>query len=579
MLEGALTAGVLPTLLRDLYVGRRTGRLSIRQSGGAERALRFREGRIVGASSSVLAEHLGEQLVRQGRLSQLDLDRATELVTSHGVRLGQALLELGAVEASELEDLLAQHARGVLLAVLAAPEGGYAFEEQDLHQAPLEDVTLKLSTAEMILEAVRSISDAESVRFGLGDRNRALAPSSDPLLRFQKIQLSPTDGYVLSRVDGTLSVNEVAQLIPLPVEDVERSLLGLLCTGVIELSQLPPRGQKAARQPATAPSPRPEPGARPPGSAAAPPTSSPVEPVRRPAVAPAPAPAPRAVPVPARPVAASAPPPGPSLAERRREIEEMLASLKGKNHFELLGVPRASNEAQVKEAYFRLARRFHPDATRQDQGLADLHDDLETIFIRVGEAYEVLRDTKRRSAYESDLASRAPRSVAPPPGAAPAPQGPAAPDPAAEAQQVDSAIATAEGLIAAEKFWDAIQLLEHVQPLARGKQSVRLRYVLAKAVGRNPHWVKRAEELLVSVVKDDASHVGAHWLLAGIYRKGGLRARATSMLRRVVELQPDHEEATAALRELAPEPEPQPEPEPPPSGGLLKRLFGKGGGG
>jgi tetratricopeptide (TPR) repeat protein len=259
----------------------------------------------------------------------------------------------------------------------------------------------------------------------------------------------------------------------------------------------------------------------------------------------------------------------------------MLGSLKGKNHFEVLGIPRASNEVQVKEAYFRLARRFHPDSTRQDPALADLHDDLETIFIRVGEAYEVLRDTRRRSAYESDLASRAPRAEAPPPGAAPAldPAGPAAPDPGAAAQQVDAAIASAERLIAAEKFWDAIQLLERVEAQAQGKQGLRLRYVLAKAVVRNPHWVKRAEELLVSVVKEDPAHVGAHWLLAGIYRKGGLRARATSMLRRVLELQPDHEEAAEALRELAPAPEVEAEPEAPPSGGLLKRLFGKGGSG
>ena len=244
MLEGALTAGVLPTLLRDLYVGRRTGRLHLHQGAGVERCVRFREGRIVGASSSVPAEHLGEQMVQQGRLSALDLERATELVTGHGVRLGQALLELGAVEASELEDLLADHARGVLLAVLAAPEGSYAFEGQDLHQAPLEDVTLKLSTAETILEAVRRIDDPDVVRFGLGDRDRVLAVSSDPLLRFQKIQLSPADGYVLSRVDGTLSAAEIGHLIPLPAEDVERSLLGLLCTGVIEYPNVPPRSQK-----------------------------------------------------------------------------------------------------------------------------------------------------------------------------------------------------------------------------------------------------------------------------------------------------------------------------------------------
>ncbi len=574
MLEGELTAGVLPTLLRDLYVGRRTGLLYLR-NGGVERCVRFREGRIVGASSSATAEHLGERMVASGRLSQLDLDRATELVTAHGMRLGQALQELGAVEAGELEDLLTEHARVVLRAVLDDPVGDYAFEEQQLHQVALEDATLKLPTAEIILEAVRQVSDPDLVRAGLGDRNRVLAPSSDPLLRFQTIQLSPTDGFVLSRVDGSLSAHEIAQMIPLPAEDVERSLLGLLCTGVIQHAELPPKSPRAARPaPAAAPGPPAAGPARPP---APPPPRA--EPPPRPAAEPRPAAAPPAVPAPQPGPAAAAP--GPAPAERRREIEEMLAGLKEKSHFEVLGIPRASSEAQVKEAYFRLARRFHPDATRQDPGLADLHDALEKIFIRMSEAYEVLRDPRRRSSYESDLAARAPRPVAPPAGEAPPPE-PAAPppEPAAAAQQVDQAIATAERLIKAEKFWDAIQLLERAQPLAQGKQDVRLRYVLAKAVVRNPHWVKRAEELLVGVAKDDPGHLGAHWLLAGIYKQGGLRARATSMARRVLELQPDHEEAAALLREIAPAPEPEAEPETPPSGGgLLKRLFGRGSGG
>ena len=591
MLEGELTAGVLPTLLRDLYVGRRTGLLYLR-NGGVERCVRFRDGRIVGASSSATAEHMGERLVQSGRLSQLDLERATELVTAHGMRLGQALQELGAVEAGELEDLLTEHARFVLRTVLGDPAGDYAFEEQQLHQVPLEDATLKLPTAEIILEAVRQVSDPDLVRAGLGDRNRVLAPSSDPLLRFQKIQLSPTDGFVLSRVDGSLSAHEIAQMIPLPAEDVERSLLGLLCTGVIEHAALPPKSPRAAR-PAPAGAPAPAAAPAPPGGhrpaaesrpAAAPPPAAPAPPAGpHPAPESRPAAATESRPAAAPPVAATAPQGAARTAptERRREIEETLAGLKEKNHFEVLGIPRASNEAQVKEAYFRLARRFHPDATRQDAGLADLHDALERIFIRVSEAYEVLRDPRRRSSYESDLAARAPRPVAPPASEAPPPD-PATPPPdaAAAAQQVDQAIAAAERLIKAEKFWDAIQLLERAQPLAQGKQDVRLRYVLAKAVVRNPHWVKRAEELLVSVVKDDPNHLGAHWLLAGIYKQGGLRARATSMLRRVLELQPDHEEAAALLREIAPAPEPEAEPEPPPSGGrLLKRLFGRGSGG
>ena len=50
----------------------------------------------------------------------------------------------------------------------------------------------------------------------------------------QKLTLSPTDGFLLSRIDGVLTAREIFQIIPLPQEDVERSLFALLCTGMVE---------------------------------------------------------------------------------------------------------------------------------------------------------------------------------------------------------------------------------------------------------------------------------------------------------------------------------------------------------
>jgi hypothetical protein len=91
------------------------------------------------------------------------------------------------------------------------------------------------------------------VRKALGDMSRVLALSSDPLLRSQGMALTPTDGFVLSRVDGTLSAGQVVSLIPLPAEDTERSLFGLLCTGAVSYKKDPrttshPRNAGARQQ-------------------------------------------------------------------------------------------------------------------------------------------------------------------------------------------------------------------------------------------------------------------------------------------------------------------------------------------
>src|SRR5439155_156703 len=130
-------------------------------------------------------------------------------------------------------------------------------------------------------------------------------------------------------------------------------------------------------------------------------------------------------------------------------------TLRTKTHFQVLGIERAATEAQVKEAYFGLAKRFHPD-THHAPNMADLRDKLEAVFIRLGEAYEVLRNPRSRGAYESDLASRSPRPVPPPPAptAGPAPAvPPAAPPPAVDPAAAVQSLRRAPKYLAEEKYW------------------------------------------------------------------------------------------------------------------------------
>ena len=531
-MNGSLSEGVLPSILRELYVGRKTGVLHFVR-GEERRGLHFRNGHIVRGESSVAVEHLGETLVRHGLLSAPDLQRATAEVVRSGKRLGIVLQEMGLLDKERMEDGLALQVREMLNTAFAWTDGTYVFEEQPAQAGDQQDLdlTLKLSTGELILEAVRRVQDPDVVRYALGSVDRILGHSNDPLLRFQRINFTPTDGFILSRIDGTHAAREIIQMSPTDPEETERSLFGLLCTGVVEYLALPPK-------PAPAPT----------GRRAAPPG----------AVRPAP---PLPPPTPEETEARKA------LEARRQEVLEAYEELKTRTHFETLGIPKASNEAQVKEAYFRLARKFHPD-THHDPSLADLRDKIEAIFIRLGEAYDVLRDRNKRASYESDLASRAART---PVGAfataAPAP----ALDPAAETRVAEESIRKAERYLLEEKFWDAIQLLEPAIRVAGGQWKARGQLALARAYLKNPHWLKRAEEQLQAIVKEAPQNAEAYFLLGTLYLQGGLRSRATSMFRKALEAKPDHEQAASALAALAPE-ETAPTPE---SAGILKKLFGR----
>jgi curved DNA-binding protein CbpA len=582
-MKGTLAQGALPRVMRDLYVGRRTGMLDLIR-GDERRSVRFQRGHIINADTNVAEDHMGEILLRKGWITRAELDRAAAVMTLEQRRMGQVFLDLGILDKSRLEDAVALHVHEILYKVFTWNEGTYEFKEEG--EGPIEDeeeLTLKLSTGELILEAVRQIQDPDVIRYSLGDMDRVLALPADPLLRFQRLTLTPTDGFVLSRVDGTLCGREIVQMIPLPPEETRKSLFSLLCVGAVEYAPGPP---KTAARPAAGPRPAPAPAQPPPPAPAAEePRPKVAEPREAPAAPAPPRPAPPAPtiaaeapvsPAEARPAPGVPPPPPPveisaEAAARRREILDAFEGLKARNHFEVLGIPRGSNDAHVKEAYFRLAKQFHPDA-HHDRALADLREKLEAVFIRLGEAYEVLRNPRTRASYEESLAAKAPRP-APPPGGGPV-VGHATPaDPAALARAAEQAVARAAKFIEKEQYWDAIQLLDATLPMLEGKLLQKGRLLWARAKMKNPNWVKEAEERLRNeVLADDPRNVEALFLLGTIYRDQKLTSRAQAMFRKVLELKPDHEGALAEV----PKPEPQSEPQLE-KGGLFKKLFKKGG--
>ena len=239
-MRGALGEGMMPSVLRTLYIERRSGMLAL--SHGVDRASAcFIRGAIVYASSNIAECQLGATLVRHGLLTEWDLDRSLEMTAACGKRLGDILLDLGLLDRDRLDDALALQVREVLLTIFSWREGEYEFQDQDPLSFRGYDHPLRLPMGEVILDAVWSISHPDVIRYGLGDIDRVLAPATDPLLRFQHVRLSPADGFLLSRVDGTLTAREILDMVPVSREEAERSLFGLLHTGMVDYAaEAPP---------------------------------------------------------------------------------------------------------------------------------------------------------------------------------------------------------------------------------------------------------------------------------------------------------------------------------------------------
>ncbi len=94
----------------------------------------------------------------------------------------------------------------------------------------------------------------------------------------------------------------------------------------------------------------------------------------------------------------------------------------GRNHYETLGVAKHATAEEVKQAFTRLARELHPDAVHNNQNRSSSSSGSSSSsessssssstttthsaerFIRVKEAFDILRHPEKRAAYDKEIA-------------------------------------------------------------------------------------------------------------------------------------------------------------------------------
>jgi len=93
------------------------------------------------------------------------------------------------------------------------------------------------------------------------------------------------------------------------------------------------------------------------------------------------------------------------LVKRRQFARDVWEKIQDQDYYEIIGIPQNASEADIKSAYFDLAKQFHPDA-RQETDPEDVKERLDTIFVMIRDAYRTLSDAESRKEYDRKLTAK-----------------------------------------------------------------------------------------------------------------------------------------------------------------------------
>lgn len=246
-IEGPLRELGIHDVFQVLDLSRKTGTLHVtselRDNSG--RVL-FRMGKVVGANIKSNPHRIGDLLVRKGKATEADIMRALAAQREAGGqrRLGDYLIDFGVIGAKDLEREVRAQIEAVVFELLSWSEGFFRFEDGGTPEH--EGSIAQISTESVLMEGARRIDEWSRI----ADRVPSLAcvPMLAPVEEDSAppMDLLPGEWEVLSMIDGTQDLRQIAETLVRSEFDVARIVYGLVSTGVIDL-KVPAQARRTSR--------------------------------------------------------------------------------------------------------------------------------------------------------------------------------------------------------------------------------------------------------------------------------------------------------------------------------------------
>ncbi|MBI2401228.1 MAG: tetratricopeptide repeat protein [Gemmatimonadetes bacterium] len=240
-IRGSLKEASLPDVLQLLALGQKTGCLSIVDRNNIAHVY-FEKGRICYASIVNRRDRLGDILVKNGKISQEQLDQAIQRQTrARDKRLGELLIDSGALSQADLEHYMRMQIQEAVYFLFTWTRGTFNFEA-DVRPEP-RDFLVSINPESLLLEGARRVDEWSLIEKKVPSFDLIFRLDRDRLAIAEDVELTPEQQRILPLLDGTRDVTRVIEDSGLVEFDVGKALYGLLTAGF---------AQRAGRSQATA---------------------------------------------------------------------------------------------------------------------------------------------------------------------------------------------------------------------------------------------------------------------------------------------------------------------------------------
>ncbi|ANM28687.1 hypothetical protein ABI59_02230 [Acidobacteria bacterium Mor1] len=435
-----------------------------------KRVFCMERGRLVFAMSNVLEEQLAEYLVAQGRIDEAQKQSCAERADNDKIPFSAALLASGLLPGPEIRELRGRQLQELLSSTLEWKDGEYTFEEGKARLGA-EILCDVPAAAAVAFHTARFPEKADGVRAALGRADKRIELESEREGLLESLDDSPALGHLVEQADGSHSVSQMVNGFEGGSEPVLRTLHTLMLLGVLRHA----KPKKAAE------------------------TAAHVD-------------------------------QGPVT---REEVLSRLHRAEDVDYYGLLGVAQETPRDRIREAYYQLARRMHPDRFRSGE-MQDLLEQVEQFFSEVTLAYNTLVDPEARRIY--DHAQQQQQQQA---------NQPAAQDSGYLARQN---FLRGKELADRKRWQDALTFLQNAIEMDDSQADFHVEIAIVKT--QNPRLRGEAEEHLERALGLEPSSTRGLMAMGNLYLKTGREDQAAAKFREVLNWEPGHLEAGAALSAL-----------------------------